>query len=48
MQIDILRERLMLATMERTRLFWQPGCTNCMRIKELFAKHGVDFESIML
>ena len=38
----------MLVTMERTRVFWQPGCTNCVRIKELFAKHGVDFESITL
>ena len=37
----------MRATMERTRVFWQPGCTNCVRIKDLIARHGVDVESIM-
>ena len=28
------------------RVFWQPGCSSCMRTKELLKKHGVAFESI--
>ena len=39
----------MLATAEaadRVRVFWQPGCTSCLRTKEFLAKNGVDFESI--
>ena len=36
----------MLATAERVRVFWQPGCTSCLRTKEFLAKHGVEFESI--
>ena len=31
---------------ERVRVFWQPGCTSCLRTKEFLAKNGVDFESI--
>jgi glutaredoxin len=27
-------------------VFWQPGCTSCLRTKEFLAKQGVDFESI--
>jgi glutaredoxin len=27
-------------------VFWQPGCTSCLRTKEFLARHGVDFESI--
>lgn len=36
----------MLATAERVRVFWQPGCTSCLRTKEFLAKNGVDYESI--
>lgn len=39
----------MLATAQsadRVRVFWQPGCTSCLRTKEFLAKNGVDFESI--
>lgn len=36
----------MLATAERVRVFWQPGCTSCLRTKEFLARNGVDFESI--
>jgi len=36
----------MLATAERVRVFWQPGCTSCLRTKEFLTKHGVDYESI--
>ena len=38
----------MRATLEPIRVFWQPGCANCLRIKERLARHGVDFEAIML
>ena len=33
-------------TVERVRVFWQPGCTSCLRTKEFLSKHGVDYESI--
>jgi glutaredoxin len=36
----------MLATTERVRVFWQPGCTSCLRTKEFLTKQGVDYESI--
>ena len=36
----------MLATAERVRVFWQPGCTSCLRTKEFLTKSGVDYESI--
>jgi glutaredoxin len=28
------------------RVFWQPGCTSCLRTKEFLTRHGVDYESI--
>lgn len=27
------------------RVYWQPGCTSCLRTKEFLARHGVPFES---
>ena len=39
----------MLATAEssdRVRVFWQPGCTSCLRTKEFLTRQGVDYESI--
>jgi glutaredoxin len=33
-------------TGERVRVFWQPGCTSCLRTKEFLTRHGVDYESI--
>jgi glutaredoxin len=33
-------------TTERIKVFWQPGCTSCLRTKEFLARQGVDFESI--
>ena len=27
-------------------VFWQPGCTSCLRAKEFLTSHGIDFESI--
>lgn len=31
---------------ERIRVFWQPGCTSCLRTKEFLTRAGVDYESI--
>ena len=31
---------------DRVRVFWQPGCTSCLRTKEFLTKNGVDYESI--
>jgi glutaredoxin len=36
----------MLTTTERVRVFWQPGCTSCLRTKEFLTRAGVDYESI--
>jgi len=36
----------MMIAGERVRVFWQPGCTSCLRTKEFLTKHGVDYESI--
>lgn len=27
-------------------LYWGPGCTSCLRVKEFLTKHGVDFEAV--
>lgn len=27
-------------------MFWQPGCTSCLRTKEFLSRNGVDYESI--
>jgi glutaredoxin len=31
---------------EKIRVFWQPGCTSCLRTKEFLTKNGVEYESI--
>ena len=31
---------------DRVRVFWQPGCSSCLRTKEFLFKNGVDYESI--
>jgi len=31
---------------DRVRVFWQPGCTSCLRTKEFLTRNGIDFESI--
>ena len=36
----------MLATADRVKVFWQPGCTSCLRTKEFLTRNGVDYESI--
>src|SRR6266853_681973 len=40
-----LESSIMLAA-ERVKVFWQPGCTSCLRTKEFLTKSGVDYESI--
>jgi len=30
----------------RIQVFWQPGCTSCLRTKEFLTAQGVDYESI--
>ncbi len=36
----------MTTAAERIRVFWQPGCTSCLKTKEFLAENGVEFESI--
>src|SRR5438132_13160981 len=31
---------------EKVKVFWQPGCTSCLRTKEFLTKSAVDYESI--
>jgi glutaredoxin/uncharacterized damage-inducible protein DinB len=31
---------------DRFRFFWQPGCSSCVRVKELLAEMEVDFDSV--
>ncbi|MEK9775605.1 MAG: DinB family protein [Quisquiliibacterium sp.] len=35
-----------MQTAERVSVFWQPGCTSCLRTKEFLTRHGVDYESV--
>jgi len=35
-----------IATPARIKVFWQPGCSSCLRTKEFLTKQGIDFESI--
>ena len=34
------------STAARIKVFWQPGCSSCLRTKEFLTKQGIDFESI--
>ena len=33
------------ATADEIRVYWQPGCTSCLRTKEFLTRHGVAFVS---
>ena len=33
-------------TAERVSLYWQPGCTSCLRTKEFLTSRAIDFDSI--
>ena len=35
-----------MATPARIKVFWQPGCSSCLRTKEFLTKQGIDFESV--
>lgn len=28
------------------KVYWQPGCSSCLRAKEFLTSHGIDFESV--
>lgn len=30
----------------RIQVFWQPGCTSCLRVKEFLGSQGIEFQSI--
>jgi glutaredoxin len=30
----------------RIRVYWQPGCTSCLRTKEFLTKQGIDYDSV--
>ena len=30
----------------RIKVFWQPGCTSCLRVKEFLAAQGIQYESV--
>jgi len=34
------------AKLEPLKVYWQPGCTGCLRMKEFLTRHNVDFISI--
>ena len=35
-----------VAMSETISLYWQPGCTSCLRTKEFLSSRGVDYHSI--
>jgi glutaredoxin len=41
-----MAEHSPMGATDRVRVFWQPGCTSCLRTKEFLTGHGVDYESI--
>lgn len=30
----------------RIRVYWQPGCTSCLRTKEFLTLQGIDYDSV--
>jgi Glutaredoxin and related proteins len=30
----------------KIKVFWQPGCSSCLRTKEFLTKQGIEYESI--
>ena len=34
------------ATAAHIKVFWQPGCSSCLRTKEFLTKQGIEFESL--
>jgi glutaredoxin len=37
---------MQVATSARIKVFWQPGCTSCLRTKEFLTNQGIEYESI--
>ncbi|GAB5097250.1 glutaredoxin domain-containing protein [Caballeronia sp. HLA56] len=35
-----------VAQATRIRVFWQPGCSSCLRTKEFLTRQGIEYESI--
>lgn len=33
-------------TAEQIKVYWQPGCSSCVKVKEFLTEHGVEFESV--
>ena len=33
-------------TAPRLKVYWQPGCSSCLKTKEFLLENGVEFESI--
>lgn len=31
---------------DRIRVYWQPGCTSCLRTKEFLTRQGIDYDSV--
>jgi glutaredoxin len=31
---------------EPLKVYWQPGCSSCVKVKEFLTEHGVEFESV--
>ena len=32
--------------LEPLKVYWQPGCTGCLRMKEFLTRHNVEFISV--
>ena len=32
--------------MDTLQVYWQPGCTSCLKVKEFLREHALEFESI--
>jgi len=32
--------------MSTYRVYWQPGCTSCLKVKEFLRGHGIEFDSV--
>ena len=30
------------------KVYWQPGCSSCLKAKEFLIEHGIEFQSINL
>ena len=46
MATTAIRDETSAAAQETIRVYWQPGCSSCLRTKEFLTEHGVPFKSI--